>query len=989
MDNTVSNVKVTAKDSAISIKWDKASGASGYKILIYNDRECKKIYKTRYSDSTEKSLLGFTNGIEKYLTVTPFMLSDGKEVLGEPSEIVSFVPISKVFKVNRQILVLKKGDTFQLVGEKNNTILSNIDYSSSNSNVISVDENGNVLALTKGEAEILASYENETARVSVYVDREPSSAMNEEEDIKDKINKKCRIALVGDLMCTALLQRQKKAEGEYDFSGAFTRVTEYFDTCQSVIGVLETCISHNSPYENEQVRLDGGAPNCNSPAAFLDAIKAAGFSTLVTANNHCCDTGVSGLKDTLEQIKKRKLLNIGCKETDSEESVKIINANGVSIAVVAYNCVNNGLEKVFISEGMDYMLNPYNADKAKKEIETARNIDKVDAVIVYMHWGMMNSHQVNNQQRRIAQELAEFGADIIVGSHPHVVQECEEILARGKMVPCYYSLGNFYSSMSELTANRDTVLLQVEIEKGLGISISHKPIPVRIVNNNQTYYPVLYNDYEYGLNNEIQNSSKRTFSILNPRIKNTESLLKQMTLGRFVREINGRPNFDITPFENMIIEKNMVTYSRPAKSNSIYFSFSYNGKRNPCYNAGNDEIMRKNCRIMITAKPIDGVKCIVVPASASAYLHYAAWYRSCFNTKVIGITGSVGKTTVTGLVSSVLSQKYITDKTAQSKNVPAAVADNVLRTSVNSTHFVMEMASSQPNQIHKSSIVSQPDACLITRIGTAHIDVMKTQENICNTKFQILDGAKDNAPVFLNYDDPYLREKEIDKSHKIVSYAIDYDDVDYKALNIRMDGAQQCFDILYKGVVYKDYRINIPGKHNVYNALAAYAVGKWSNLTDSEIRRGLMNYRPKGMRQNIKKYNDNTLIIDCYNASLISVKGSLDVLSEYPVVEGAKKIAVLADMVSEGENSEVAHTQVGNYSIEKNIDLVVSYGTDSKYIHDCREKNGKKTFYSADAKEIVEYLRQNVTEQDVILFKGSRDMKVESIIEAAYPGIIL
>lgn len=269
------------------------------------------------------------------------------------------------------------------------------------------------------------------------------------------------LMFTGDLMCLRAQQKIAKSKKGYDFSPSFSRVTELLSSADLTVGNLETVIDDSIPYTLD-VKQDGGTPYCNAPSSFLDAVKEAGFDAIVTANNHCCDCGEAGILATLDALDARELPHTGTFRGD-EARFLLMDVNGIRVALIANTATVNGNESDIAKERRDTVLNLYSPAAAKADIAAARAAG-ADFVVVCMHGGTENSHKVSARQTMRAQELADAGADLIIGSHPHVLQEAAYIhAADGREVPCFYSLGNFISSMDGVTGNRDTVILRVEL----------------------------------------------------------------------------------------------------------------------------------------------------------------------------------------------------------------------------------------------------------------------------------------------------------------------------------------------------------------------------------------------------------------------------------------------------------------------------------------------------------------------------------------------
>lgn len=457
------NLKVTGKDGASLSVWDRVEGAQGYKLQFFSADDPEKCIKSRYAQDCRKIILGFENGKEYLVRVGAFYYDKNSEIIGNFSEKVSFVPKCLKLKAQRTIC-LKVGETEQIVCERNGE-KPPVRYSSENPDIVFVSSSGVVTAKEAGVGYIkITATDGETFRTKIAVERSLNSGRG-----------KAVLMLTGDIMCA--VNHQRAAEKFfYDFNDAFSNIKETFSKADYVVGVLETSCYDPVPFESEQLRLKKGSPNCNSPSTFISACANAGFNGLVTANNHNCDTGKAGLEATVEEIKRQGMENFG---TLGDNPV-IVKVNGIKIGIIACCMISNGLERE-VSEDMLSVVNiigKYDNDYFVELVNRAKAMG-AEYIIAYQHWGNMNSLKTVKSQRETAKFMAESGADLIVGSHPHVVQRFSYIKTEsGKRVPCAYSLGNFLTSMREMRENRDSAILRVELTRengNIGARLSYIP----------------------------------------------------------------------------------------------------------------------------------------------------------------------------------------------------------------------------------------------------------------------------------------------------------------------------------------------------------------------------------------------------------------------------------------------------------------------------------------------------------------------------------
>lgn len=372
----------------------------------------------------------------------------------------------------------------------------------------------------------------------------------------------------------------------------------------------------------------------------------------------------------------------------------------------------------------------------------------------------------------------------------------------------------------------------------------------------------------------------------------------------------------------------------------------------------------------------DAKNLILVENTEKALLDIAHLYREKLSVKLVGVTGSVGKTTTKEMIYAVLSERYKTLKTQGNLNNQIGLPKTLLELDKSYEAAVIEMGMSDLGEIHALSMCATPDISVITTIGVSHLENLGTRENILKAKLEIVDGMNEGGPLVINVDNDMLSTVKLDRP--IITYGIE-NKSDYMATDIAEDGEKTTFSI--NGV-----KAEIPciGIHNVYNALAAFAIAKHFGMTDEEIIKGLKNYTPSGMRQRMTRVGDTTVVADCYNASPDSMRAALKTLSSMKT--NGKKIAVLGDMLELGTVSKESHFEVGKLCAELGINELVCLGEEAKeYKKGCESKEGKATWFD-DRDKLAEYLIKTSQKDDVLWFKASRGMKFEELIEKYSKG---
>ncbi|HHV98112.1 MAG TPA: UDP-N-acetylmuramoyl-tripeptide--D-alanyl-D-alanine ligase [Clostridiaceae bacterium] len=363
----------------------------------------------------------------------------------------------------------------------------------------------------------------------------------------------------------------------------------------------------------------------------------------------------------------------------------------------------------------------------------------------------------------------------------------------------------------------------------------------------------------------------------------------------------------------------------------------------------------------------------------------ASFYRKKFNIPVVGITGSVGKTSTKEMVAAVLSQQYRVMKTEGNFNNEIGLPLTMFSLDKSHQCAVIEMGMSGFGEISRLSRISQPDIAIITNIGLSHIEKLGSRQNILKAKMEILDGLSRNGVVILNGDDQLLSGMRNLLPYKTIFYGLE-DDADYQAFDIKTAGEQGTyFKIEINNKTY-EVHIPVPGIHNVHNALAAIAAGIELKVPVEKIIKGIGEYTPAKMRLNILSFNGIKIINDTYNASPQSMEAALGVLKD---IEGNRKIAVLGDMLEMGSWADKAHKDVGKFAFESGVELLITVGENGRNIARGALDSGmnpEKVHQCETNEEIVNLLEGLMTNGDVILVKGSRGMKMEEIVERLTAG---
>ncbi len=365
---------------------------------------------------------------------------------------------------------------------------------------------------------------------------------------------------------------------------------------------------------------------------------------------------------------------------------------------------------------------------------------------------------------------------------------------------------------------------------------------------------------------------------------------------------------------------------------------------------------------------------LLVEDTLKALKDAAESYRKSLAIPVIGITGSVGKTSTKEMVAAILSQKYQVLKTPGNFNNEIGLPLTVFK--IESCHeaAVLEMGMNHFGEMHRLSKIARPTHCLFTNIGVAHLEYLGSRDGILKAKSEMFDYAAKDAEVFVNGDD----DKLISLKNRAVTFGLTPANKVFadQVENMGLEGLR-CR--IHAGGVTFTAHIPLPGRHMVYNALAGTCIGLSLGLIPEEIQAGIRSLKPLDGRGNILHTGRYTLLDDCYNANPVSMCAMLDVLDHALT----RKVAILGDMGELGEQSEALHASVGKHLGSIHADLVITIGPHSEALHKAAKSAAPwSVCMHYDSQEaFLEEADSLLQKGDSILLKASHYMGFEHIIK--------
>lgn len=408
--------------------------------------------------------------------------------------------------------------------------------------------------------------------------------------------------------------------------------------------------------------------------------------------------------------------------------------------------------------------------------------------------------------------------------------------------------------------------------------------------------------------------------------------------------------------------------------------------KGPNFNAHNilNNNLNKDIKAVIVEEEIEPNFPIIIKVdnTTEALQEMAKFHRRNYNeVKIIGITGSSGKTSTKDILFSILKEKFTVKKNKGNLNNHIGVPLTLFRLDGSEDIFIVEMGMSGFGEIKLLCEIANPQIGLITNVGRAHIEFFESVKDIARAKGELVESLGEDNLAVLNYDNKYteilnnLLKEETKAQYFGFNKKADFYINEYNYLDEGME-----FELANNNYSNK-FKTNLYGKYNLYNIIAAVTVARNLNIEWNLIKKALRNVKLTGLRSEIKNINGIKFINDCYNANPSSMKNAINMLKN---ISGNKKIAILGDMLELGEIKKKAHKEIGTYIAGNGIDYLITTGELGIYISEAAvkskmDKNSVKHFKKKE--EIPDFLDEIIETNDVVLLKGSRGMKMELIYQ--------
>ena len=399
---------------------------------------------------------------------------------------------------------------------------------------------------------------------------------------------------------------------------------------------------------------------------------------------------------------------------------------------------------------------------------------------------------------------------------------------------------------------------------------------------------------------------------------------------------------------------------------------------------------------------------ILVESTFQALKDIGAYYRSLLDIKIVGITGSLGKTSTKEMVAAVLSEKFKVQKTFKNLNNEVGVPLTLFSIGKEHEAAVVEMGISDFGEMTRLGKMVKPDVMVITNIGQSHLENLKSRDGILKAKTEVFNEMDDSSEVVLNGDDDKLSAISQVHGKKPHFFSMENTEAEVYATDIVSQGLFGSDCILHIGEETIKVHVPLPGGHMVLNAIGAAAVAAVLGLTPDEIARGIAKAKAVEGRGELIRANGYTIIDETYNANPASMRAAIDLLA----MANTRKVAVMGDMFELGQNTEVLHRRIGVYCIQKNIDVIVCIGELARHMaegakeesalekerkmesgrkaydgeggakeKDAAEKSETEIYYFENKEMFLERLSGILKPEDAVLLKASHGMEFGRLLE--------
>lgn len=606
-----------------------------------------------------------------------------------------------------------------------------------------------------------------------------------------------------------------------------------------------------------------------------------------------------------------------------------------------------------------------------------------DFVFLYINDRYKKTRQVGQREQKLFEIVSLMGYDYIVGVTPNLRHSGKTYNCSGKTVRSVFSVGTFLTHRKKLSNKRVVVKLVIRNVKGRFIIVQESYIPF-LATRDGKFKKLLFEKNELAY---VDRKELKFLSQIETEMNRMRPINRMLTLDKLMQVIGAELPENLKYMSDFSVGKVCARSYECAPGDVFFFRQPFNDPNdivpeNVKARVNMARRMSAFSLLVISYKPFPAKKpYLIMKDTIEAHISACAYLRSQFPAKYIGITGSVGKTSVKDLLYEVVSTEYNTFKSKRNSNVQVKIGLDIQKLTSNCDLFIQEIGGGRPGGASRHSRMILPEITVLTNIGDAHIGNFGSREKLMENKLGIAEGMTKNGVMFLNADDPLLSQAKPDC--RKVFYSVHNKTADYYAENIREHLSKTYFNVVHNNT-RTPVVLNVIGEHNVLNAVCCFAIGKYLNIPDKKIATGLSNFETSGIRQNLNNVCGVKLFMDCYNASSESMKSSMEVLSKIKANSDAKRIAIIGDITGMGELVENVHRDVANTVMNNPADHMIFFGSSIEEAYKTVSSNGYSCFYTSKRSELNKHLEEIVRPGDVIMAKGSSKVLLEYTIDSVF-----
>ncbi len=631
-------------------------------------------------------------------------------------------------------------------------------------------------------------------------------------------------------------------------------------------------------------------------------------------------------------------------------------------------------------------LNYKSASKYHVRLELLREyylLKRMGAEYVIMYLDSKQQKTITQKNKRLCNLLLKAGVDYVVNVKPFIMDSGVTYRQKnGSVSRGVYSIGTFLSDREAFP--RERVAIRIKLRRVNG----------KLQAFEEAYYPLRYDRAKSmkllsGSGKALRQDDVEALAKIEKNMPRLRSVDRVLTVGKVMKLIGKELPSEMRQLEKFSIGKVRARSFEVMPGDVFFFREPFADPNDLHVQTPKQQYRlakiaaKRGAMFLVSYRDLGSLcKFVLCDDVKEAHIAVCAYLRSQLNVKTVGITGSIGKTSTKDMVAEVVKMKYRTVKSLNNTNVQVAIGENIQKLDSSCEVFIQEMGGGRPGGASRHARMVLPEVTVVTNIGDAHLGNFYGDQNaLMENKLGIIEGMPKSGVLYLNGDDPLLVNAK--PNCKTVFFAVHNQNADYYAQNIRAQGDTTSFEICY-GDHHIEACVNVPGEHNVLNAICAFAIGKQFGIPEDAIVEGIGNFKTQGIRQNIVQACGVKMFLDCFNASSGSIESSSKTFAQMEVSEGNKRVAIIGDITGLGDMAESTHKEIATPLMENPADVFIFYGKNTQFTYDIVKAHGLRAYYTPQRKTLHELISTIVKPGDLVMAKGSSKMKLEYALDCVY-----